>query len=59
MSEPQLCVPAPPLGVRLSIPERDSERSLMMARGEVARSVRVMVCGTRGVLDDENDEWDV
>ena len=43
---PQLWLPAPPLRRALSIPDLDSDLSLIMARGERERSVRVMMeCG--------------
>lgn len=40
---PQLWWPAPDLRIDGSSPERDSERSLMTARGYAARAVRVMI----------------
>ena len=43
LSAPQLCAPAPPLRRPVSRPLRASERSLRSARGDTARSVRVML----------------
>lgn len=44
---PQLWPPAPPLRRALSIPDLDSDLSLIMARGERERSVRVMMEGVK------------